>query len=251
MTTTMTTTTRRWAHTIRPPNKASRDAIVTKVLDEDRPIVEETMDWLENVVIGMNLCPFADSSWKSHQIHLEVIAGRDVEDVVQRVIGECLIKTRDKPGTSLMICPELFPDDFEAFLEIYQMLVEGALEELELTDDIQVAMFHPLFQFDGTEKEDVENHTNRSPFPIFHVLREVEVGKAVDHLGGDASKVWGRNVDLMHTLGEKLTDASQLDSVLKGRSLSPELLEQVQKILKEFHEARRKQRSDSASSNDP
>ena len=148
-------------------------------------------------------------------MHMEVIEGRNDVDILSRVLGQCLVR-QHKAGTSLMICPDLFPDKFEKYLEVYNMLVEGVLEGHELTDDVQIAPFHPLFQFEGSGPGDVDNYTNRSPFPIFHILREEEVGRAVNLLNGDASTVWNRNVQLMQDLEEAL-DRSALEAFIAGK----------------------------------
>jgi hypothetical protein len=121
-----------------------------------------------------------------------------------------------------MICPELFPTNFHAFLEVYNMLQDGVLVDNELTEDIQVAPFHPSFEFEGSGEDGIDNYTNRSPYPIFHILREVEVGYAVDALQGDAGKVWKRNVELLEELDEQLSQ-TQLEQVMTGRLLLQEV----------------------------
>ncbi len=71
----------------------------------------------------------------------------------------------------LSLCPNLFPSNFNAFLEVYNMLQDGVLVEHDLSEDLQIAPFHPFFEFEGSGADGVDNYTNRSPYPIFHILR--------------------------------------------------------------------------------
>jgi hypothetical protein len=214
-------------------SKDPREYILSKSpLPEDRKILETTLDWVQNVVVGMNLCPFAEKPFKSQQMHLEVIHGQDEQEMLVRVLGECLVR-QSNPGTSLLICPDLYPKNFHTFLQVYNMLNDGVLVENDLTDDVQIAPFHPLFEFDGSGSDGVDNYTNRSPYPIFHVLREEEVGRAVDLLDGDASKVWRRNVELLEALGEEL-DLEQLKQVMQGTPTGSTIREKVKEILRDL-----------------
>ena len=199
---------------------------------EDRKIIDVTLDWIQNVVIGLNFCPFAEKPFKTQQMHLEVIHGRDETEILSRVLGECLVK-QSKPGTSLMICPDLYPNNFQTFLQVYNMLNDGVLVNYELTEDVQIAPFHPKFEFDGSGSDGVDNYTNRSPYPIFHILREDEVGRAVDLLDGDASKVWRRNVELLESLGDELEE-DELKNVISGRPTDATIRDKVKKILREL-----------------
>ena len=211
-----------------------RKRILEKSPKEDHQIIEQTLDWVEGVVIGLNLCPFAEKPFLQDNLRLEVIEGTDQVDILSRVLAECLVRQKRK-GTSLMICPDLFPTNFLSFLEVHNMLQDGVLKDNDLTDDIQIAPFHPLFEFEGSGADGIDNFTNRSPFPIFHILREEEVGVAVDALQGDASKVWNRNVKLLEELDEKLSP-EQMEQVMTGQ-LSQEtssVRETVRGVLKDL-----------------
>jgi hypothetical protein len=217
----------------RSRSKDPRAYILSKSpLPEDRKILEATLDWVQNVVIGLNFCPFAEKPFKSQQMHLEVIHSRDEEEILLRVLGECLVR-QSKPGTSLLICPDLYPKNFHTFLQVHNMLEDGVLVDNELTDDVQIAPFHPLFEFDGSGIDGVDNYTNRSPYPIFHVLREEEVSRAVDLLDGDASKVWKRNVELLEALGEQL-EIEQLQQVMRGKPTGSTIREKVKVIIRDL-----------------
>lgn len=199
---------------------------------EDQEILQHTLDWVQGVVIGLNLCPFAEKPFRSKQLYMEVINGIDENEILSRVLGECLVR-QTKPGTSLMICPDLYPQKFDAFLQVYNILNEGVLVDYDLTDDIQVAPFHPLFEFEGSGSDGVDNYTNRSPYPIFHILREEDVGRAVDLLDGDASRVWRRNVDLLEALGDVLSK-EEMEQVMTGNVDDSTIREKVKSILRDL-----------------
>lgn len=199
---------------------------------EDQEILQCSLDWVQGVVIGLNLCPFAEKPFRSKQLYMEVLSGVDENEILSRVLGECLVR-QTKPGTSLMICPDLYPRNFDAFLQVYNILTEGVLVDNDLTDDVQVAPFHPLFEFAGSGSDGVDNYTNRSPYPIFHILREEDVGRAVDLLDGDASKVWRRNVDLLETLGSELSK-EEMEQVMTGKVDDSTIHEKVKSILRDL-----------------
>ena len=174
----------------------------------DSVVHTKTLDWIKQVVIGLNLCPFAASPLASNKLSIEIIRGRDAEAISAAVLLELILRV-ETPGTTVVVAPECSPDDFETYLQVLDF-IELIMEEHELVGKVQVAPFHPLFEFggrsdDGDDKaEGIDNYTNRSPFPMFHVLREEEVGAAVDKLDGDASVVFDRNIRLMKMLYERL-----------------------------------------------
>lgn len=224
--------TRRWLSSKGSEGKDPRGSILKRTPEQDKEIVERTLDWLQRVVIGLNLCPFADKPFKDGNMHVEVIDGSDQVEILARVLAECFVR-QSKPGTSLMVCPELFPSNFDAFLEVYNMLQEGVLVEHEMTEDLQVAPFHPFFEFDGSGSDGIDNYTNRSPYPIFHILREEEVEVAVDLLDGDAGKVWKRNVRLLEEL-DSVFDRSQVEQLMSGQPQEGEYREKVKAILRKL-----------------
>lgn len=170
----------------------------------DEFVTKSTMDWIRNVVIGYNLCPFAEKPLKENNLYVSVVRGNDDEGVASTVLHE-MIHHSVNPGTTVVVAPEYYPDDFEKFMNLVEYLQDEFLEENEdLRGEVQIAPFHPLFQFEGSGSDGADNYTNRSPYPMFHVLREVEVAGAVQKLRGDASKVWHRNVKLLESMEMKL-----------------------------------------------
>lgn len=177
----------------------SRKTTASNVQSDDDTVREKTINWLNDVVIGMNLCPFADMPMRKKQIQVNVLRGTDTELIVEQIWNE-LTRRVDVPGTTLIVCPELHPNDFNSYLDVLGVVQQILESEPNLEGHVQVAPFHPFFQFQGSGWEDSDNWTNRSPYPIFHILREDEVTRAVDKIGGDAGLVWKRNVELLEMM---------------------------------------------------
>jgi len=170
----------------------------------DDAIIARSMEWIERVVIGYNLCPFAERPLKENKLKVEVVRGSDPEDVASTVVYELVARSDEsQPGTTVVVAPEYFPDDFAQYMSLVQYIEDDVMEEHELDGLVQIAPFHPSFEFAGSGAEGIDNFTNRSPYPMFHILREDEVEKAVEKLGGDASKVWSRNVRLLESMKER------------------------------------------------
>ena len=146
----------------------------------DEEVLGKTRHWLEAVVIGLNLCPFAKAVYVKKQVRLVVSHARHADDLLEELDRELdlLVATpAEEIDTTLLIHPTLFEDflDFNDFLEV----AEGVVDEHELEGVVQLVSFHPQFQFDGTEPDAISNYTNRAPFAILHLLREDSVERAV------------------------------------------------------------------------
>ena len=179
-------------------------------------IEDKTLNWLKQVVIGLNLCPFADLPLRREKIKVDVIRGSDEEKIMLHVTSELLDRC-SIPGTTLVVCPDLYPNNFQKYMEVVNVIEHVIMpgHNDELVGKVQVAPFHPLFQFDGSDPDDIDNYTNRSPYPIFHILREDEVAQAVDQLDGDAGKVWKRNIALLEAIQQDM-GADTFQQILKG-----------------------------------
>jgi hypothetical protein len=167
----------------------------------DAEVLDRTRAWLEKAVIGLNLCPFAKAVYARDRVRLVVSQARHMDDLLEELDSELdwLVATpAEQIDTTLIIHPTLFPDflDFNDFLEI----AEGVLDEHELEGVIQLASFHPHFQFEGTEPEDISNYTNRAPFAMLHLLREDSVEKAVQSLD-DPDAIYQENIRTLQALG--------------------------------------------------
>ena len=146
----------------------------------DADVLAKTRHWLEAAVIGLNLCPFAKAVYVKNQVRLVVSQARHADDLLEELDRELdllVAAPADEIDTTLLIHPTLFADflDFNDFLEV----ADGVVDEHALEGVIQLASFHPQFQFDGTEPDDISNYTNRAPFATLHLLREASVEKAV------------------------------------------------------------------------
>ena len=195
--------------------------------DDNDDIRKTTLDWIKRVVIGLNLCPFAERPLRENKLKVSVVRGSDDEYVAAAVVYELISRSDVKhEGTTVVVAPDFYPDDFERYMDLVQYIEDNVMEEHELHGLVQIAPFHPKFVFSGSEGEGVDNYTNRSPHPMFHVLRENEVGLAVDKLGGDASKVWQRNVDLLEGM-EKKFGREGVKEIMSGK-----LLDGVKDLLK-------------------
>ncbi|MDO9357667.1 MAG: DUF1415 domain-containing protein [Polaromonas sp.] len=169
----------------------------------DEEVLNQTRQWLEKAVIGLNLCPFAKAVYMKNQVRLVVSKARHADDLLEELDRELdlLVGTpAEEIDTTLLIHPTLFDDflDFNDFLEI----AEGVVDEHELEGVVQLASFHPQFQFEGTEPDDIGNFTNRAPFAILHLLREESVERAVEAYP-DAEAIFDRNIEAMNRLGLK------------------------------------------------
>jgi len=167
----------------------------------EEEILAATRHWLEKAVIGLNLCPFAKAVYVKNQVRLVVSRARHADDLLEELDRELdlLVTTpADEIDTTLLIHATLFEDflDFNDFLEV----ADGVVEEHALEGVIQLASFHPRFQFDGTEPDDISNYTNRAPFAMLHLLREASVEKAVEAFP-EAEAIFEENIKTLEKLG--------------------------------------------------
>ena len=170
---------------------------------KDEEILSQTRSWLEKAVIGLNLCPFAKAVYLKNQVRLVVSHARHADDLLEELDRELdlLVATpAQKLETTLLIHATLFEEflDFNDFLEI----AEGVVDEHGLDGIVQMASFHPHFQFEGTELDDISNFTNRAPFAILHLLREDSVTRAVDAFP-EVDMIYQRNIETMQKLGHE------------------------------------------------
>jgi hypothetical protein len=165
------------------------------------PYVAATRAWLERAVIGLNLCPFAKAVHVKDQIRYVVSDAATPEALLTDLLVELKLLDDADPErieTTLLIHPHALADflDYNDFLDV----ADAAVEELGLDGVLQVASFHPQYQFAGTEPDDVENCTNRSPWPTLHLLREASVDRAVAAFP-EAGLIFERNVETLRALG--------------------------------------------------
>lgn len=163
--------------------------------------IAETRRWLERAVIGLNLCPFAKAVLAKGQVRFVLSQARTPEQLLEELSSELVLLEQtaaEVTDTTLLIHPQVLTDflEFNDFLD----LADEAVALLDLEGEIQIASFHPHYQFAGTGYDDVGNCTNRSPYPILHLLRESSVERAVAAFP-DPDAIVERNLATLDKLG--------------------------------------------------
>jgi len=164
-------------------------------------ILSATQTWLEKAVIGLNLCPFAKAVHVKQQIRYVVSDATSDLELHSDLLREIKFLRDADPvevETTLLMHPNVLTDflDFNDFLDV----ADALLEELNLDGTLQIASFHPDYQFAGTKPDDIENYTNRSPFPTLHILREQSISRAVDSFP-NTDEIFLKNQDVLKKLG--------------------------------------------------
>lgn len=165
------------------------------------PVIEATRRWLEKAVIGLNLCPFAKAVYLKEQVRFVVSTAPHLDGLLEDLDRELDFLAETDPNevdTTLLIHPTLLADflDFNDFMQ----LVEAAVDEHHLQGVIQIASFHPQFQFADTQPDDLQNYTNRAPYPTLHLLREASISKAVAAFP-ETETIYQRNIATLENLG--------------------------------------------------
>jgi hypothetical protein len=165
--------------------------------------LRETQAWLERAVIGLNLCPFAKAVHAKRQIHYAVSAATDVKELLDdlaRELDALVAAAPEARETTLIVAPHCLGDflAFNAFLARGEKLVRRK----QLEGVIQLASFHPRYQFAGCEEGDIANYTNRAPHPTLHLLREASIDRAVQAFP-EAEAIYEANIETMRRLGHE------------------------------------------------
>ena len=168
---------------------------------DNQTVIADTVEWLEKAVIGLNLCPFAKAVHVKQQIRYVVSAATTPEALLEELVKELELLAEASPEKvemTLLMHPQVLQDfmDYNDFLDV----ADAAIEELQLDGILQVASFHPDYQFDETHIDDVENFSNRSPYPTLHLLREDSIDAAVAAFP-DAGEIYERNIETLKALG--------------------------------------------------
>lgn len=178
---------------------------------EDQPIINATRHWLTQAVIGLNLCPFAKAPYIKQQLRFCVSHARHLDDFLELLDDELQLLANTPARdieTSLIIEPNLF-QDFQDFNDLLD-LTDQIITEHHLDGIIQIAPFHPQFQFADAPADDITNYTNRSPYPTLHLIRESSIERAVEAMG-DTSTIFERNKQLLRRMGKEGWDKLAID----------------------------------------
>ena len=168
---------------------------------DNNQVAAAVRQWVETVVIGLNLCPFAKRELDKDRVRFFVSDAITERGLLLDLEAELyLLEKNASITTTLLIHPRVL----ETFYDYNQFLnqAEGLLQQMELDGIYQIASFHPDYQFGGTEPDDAENYTNRSPYPILHLLREESLDQVLESTE-HAEQIPIRNIKLMNTMGSK------------------------------------------------
>ncbi|MGO3343792.1 MAG: DUF1415 domain-containing protein [Marinomonas sp.] len=169
----------------------------------DEQVTTQTAKWVNDFIIDLNVCPFAKREMERESVRFVVLRSKKTQVALEELMSEVYwLDEHPETETTILVFPTLFTD-FYRYLDFVD-LAENLMLEQEYDGVYQLATFHPDYCFSGTEPEDVSNYTNRSPYPMLHLLRETSVEKAIEFYG-DTNEIPERNIDVMEEMGrEKL-----------------------------------------------
>ena len=186
-------------------------------MEESDIILQQSKAWIKKFVLEMGLCPFAKPIWDARLIYFQLSQAEAPDKIIEDVFLLCekvVNATPEEIETAILILPKAL-SDFEAYLDMLETLYE-LLQEAELEGVLQIASFHPYYQFDGTGEHSPENFTNRSPYPMFHILREESVSAAIENFP-NVDDIPQKNIEKMESLG-----ISKIRELLKGIMENPQ-----------------------------
>lgn len=163
-------------------------------------VIQATRNWVETVVVDLNLCPFARRELVNNRVRFAVTEAQTADALLSELQREMMKLVDDVSiETTLLIHPGVLQDfhDYNEFLA----MADGLVDILELEGVIQIASFHPHYQFAGTTADAAENYTNRSPWPMLHLLREASLEQAIAAYP-DTDAIPQRNIERVEALGQ-------------------------------------------------
>ena len=192
------------------------DVLISPPPESAAEVIAATQGWLERAVIGLNLCPFAKAVHVKQQIRYAVTGARTADELLAELEHELLtLANTDSEvlDTTLLIHPEVMGD----FLDFHFFLAEAdaTIRRLNLDGIIQIASLHPRYEFAGSDADDIDNYTNRAPYPTLHLLREASIDSAVAAFP-DAADIFERNIETLRRLGHEGWKQLWLDDATKG-----------------------------------
>lgn len=166
---------------------------------EHEKIIKAVRHWVETLVVGLNLCPFAKRELINNRVRFTVTEATSEQQLLETLQDELELLNNDlSVETTLLIHPNILQDfyDYNEFLDY----ADGLLVQMELDGVYQIASFHPNYQFADTEAGDVENYSNRSPYPLLHLIREKSLERAIAN-HPNSVQIPQRNIELLKSLG--------------------------------------------------
>jgi len=186
--------------------------------NNDQRVIAQTKKWVETVIISHNYCPFARREVERGSVRYRVVHETEFNSLLKDVFHECVYLDQNADTeTTLIIFPENL-ENFNLFLDCL-LLAEELLAQQGYEGKYQIASFHPDYTFQGSESDDAANYTNRSPYPMFHLIREASVQRAVEH-HPDPESIPERNVAFareqgMETMKALLEECYEIDGANK------------------------------------
>jgi hypothetical protein len=183
------------------------------MLNSDELVSLQTQNWVKKFIVALNVCPFAKREVERDSIRLSIVRSKKSNVALEELMAEITwLDENPETETSLVVFPTMF-SDFHDYLD-FVFMTEDLMVEQGCEGVYQVATFHPDYCFDGVDQDDVSNYTNRSPYPMIHLLREASVEKAIEFYG-DTSGIPDDNIALMNTMGQQKVE-NILQSCLKS-----------------------------------
>ena len=175
-------------------------------------IIQQTKNWVSEIVIDLQLCPFASAAFNTNNIDYTVVHRRDITRHLQQ-IADCFTFLDDHKNieTQLLIFSDAYKD-FDNYLDLLH-LANQILEDLKYTGIYQLASFHPLYRFADSMDNDASNYSNRSPYPMLHILREKSLEQAITGYP-DIEKVPEKNIRKLNKIGY-VRMRKKLDSIVE------------------------------------
>lgn len=172
---------------------------------DKRALINQTKKWLSTIVIAHKLCPFAKREYDNVSIYYDIIDAPDFESQLTQILAQCAALDKDpSKETTLLIFPTAL-SDFDDYLNVLEA-ANACLKDQGYEGIYQLASFHPKYRFEGTQDNDPSNYTNRSPYPMLHILREASLEAALSNYP-NPENIPKRNVKLMQDLGLETVQA--------------------------------------------
>lgn len=183
------------------PERNTWPVIILKPLPKtnDQQIIKSVRHWLETSVIELNLCPFAKRELINNRIRFIVTKATTEQQLLQSLQAELELLNRDESVETTLL---IHPNTLQYFYDYNDFLgdADALLVQLKLDGVYQIASFHPNYQFADTDINDVKNYTNRSPYPLLHLIREQSLERAIANYP-DVEQIPQRNIELLKSLG--------------------------------------------------
>ena len=170
--------------------------------DAAAPALAHTQHWVADMVVGLNLCPFARAEMVKNRIRYALCPAPDDEDILSALEAELLhlhATPRAQTETTLIVCPQAWGDFFD--MQLFLPHADAMLKRLGLRGEIQIAHFHPQFVFASSDAGDVANYSNRSPYPTLHLIREDAVARASASMD-EPDSIYAANIALLQSMGQ-------------------------------------------------